>query len=197
MSAGIVPYLVQLDDVRSFPGSHDTQRLERLQALFKREIADNAALQRQAIADGAPSIGEALRQICDGSSLDHRFGAQYVYALELLCAHAGQKLRNLAVYPVDDEWLMRVVDPVFDAWRLGDFVKFKRMIYGRWPIKLPHAEFPRGGALEAADVERALGIMRGGALPKFDREIIGVIGEVRGWLEAASARKAGIVCFYY
>jgi hypothetical protein len=197
MSAGIVPFLVQLEEVRSFQGSNDSARLGRLEALFKREIADNAALHRQAIADGAPNLGEALRQICAGASLDHRFGAQYVYALELLCAHAGQKLRNATVYPVDDEWLMRVVDPVFDAWRLADFLKFKRLIYGRWPIKLPHAEFPRGGTLEADEVERALAVMRGGALPKFDREVIGVIGEVRGWLEAAAARKAGIVCFYY
>jgi hypothetical protein len=39
--------------------------------------------------------------------------------------------------------------------------------------------------------------MRKGALPKFDREIITVIGEMRGWLETCVARNAGLAAFYY
>jgi hypothetical protein len=46
-------------------------------------------------------------------------------------------------------------------------------------------------------VKRALEVMRRGALPKFDREIIAVVGDVRGWLEACAARNAGLVAFYY
>jgi hypothetical protein len=70
-------------------------------------------------------------------------------------------------------------------------------VYGHWPVKIPHADFPRGGFLEAIDVTRALEVMRRGALPKFDREVIGAIGEFRGWLEACAARNAGLVAFYY
>jgi hypothetical protein len=106
-------------------------------------------------------------------------------------------LRNQAVYPIDDEWAMRVVDPVFDAWRVGDFLKVQKLVYGAWPIKIPHADFPRGGCIEAPDVARGLDVMRRGALPKFDKDVIGVIGEMRGWLEAAAARNAGLVTFYY
>jgi len=197
MSAGIVPYSVPLESVRSFFGSKDPQLCLKIESLFKREIADNASLHRNDIAAGAPTLDVALRQLCAGDASARGFGAQYVYALELLCAHFGQKLRNGAVYPIDDEWLMRVVDPVFDAWGLGDFVKFKKLVYGHWPLKIPHAEFPRGGAVEVGDLERALAVMQRGALPKFDREIIGVIGEVRSWLEAAVPKRHGIVCFYY
>ena len=37
-------------------------------------------------------------------------------------------------------------------------------------------------------MKRALDVMRRGALPKFDREVIAVVGDVRGWLE--SVRRA-------
>ena len=197
MAAGLVPYSVSLNALRGFVGSRDPVACQKLETLFKREIADNASLQRQAIADGAPTLDVALRHLCMGDVATRGFGAQYIYALELLCAHFGNKLRNSAVYPADDEWLMRMVDPVFDAWGLGDFVKLKSLIYGRWPVKVPHADFPRGGTLEADAVARGIDVMRRGALPRFDREIIGVIGEVRGWLEAASASQSGVVCFYY
>jgi hypothetical protein len=197
MSAGLVPDSVSLAAVRSFFGSRDAQLCMKVETLFRREIADNASLCRQAIADGAPTLDVALRQLCAGEATARRFGAQYVYALELLCAHFGQKLRNQSVFPVDDEWLLRVVDPVFDAWGISDFVKLKKLVYGHWPLKIPHAEFPRGGCIEADDVQRALAIMQRGALPKFDREVIGVIGDVRGWLEHAAGKQQGLVSFYY
>lgn len=181
---GLVPYLVPLDELRRFAGSRDAPACMKLEALFKRELADE------------PGVDVALRRICMGEPLVGA-AAPGVWALEILCAHFGQKLPNQTLATVDDEWLLRVVDPVFDAWRIGDFLQMKRLVYGGWPIKIPHAESPRGGSLEASDVTRALEIMRRGALPKFDREVIGVIGEVRGWLEAAAARQAGLVTFYY
>jgi hypothetical protein len=181
---GLVPYLVPFDQLRAFAGSRDPNACMKIETLFKRELADE------------PGTDGALRRICMGEPATGN-GTPYVWALEILCAHFGQKLPNASVANADDEWLMRVVDPVFDAWRIGDFVKVKRLVYGAWPIKIPHAELPRGGAIEAADLARALDVMRKGALPKFDREIISVIGDMRGWLEACVARNAGLVAFYY
>jgi hypothetical protein len=181
---GLVPYLVPLEALRAFAGSRDPAACMKIETLFKRELADE------------PGTDAALRRICMGEPAVGD-GAAYVWALEILCAHFGQKLPNASVADVDDEWLMRVVDPVFDAWRVGDFVKLKRLVYGTWPIKIPHAESPRGGAIEAAELARGLEVMKQGALPKFDREIITVIGELRGWLEACVARGAGLVAFYY
>ena len=181
---GLVPYLVPFAELRAFAGSRDPNACMKIESLFKRELADE------------PGSDGALRRLCMGEPPSGD-GAPYVWALEILCAHFGQKLPNAAVANADDEWLMRVVDPVFDAWRIGDFVKMKRLVYGTWPIKIPHAEMPRGGGIEAADLSRALEVMRRGALPKFDREIIAVIGDVRGWLEACAARNAGLVAFYY
>ena len=156
----------------------------KIEPLFKRELADE------------PGSEGALRRICMGEPAAGD-GAPYVWALEILCAHFGYKLPNASVANADDEWLLRVVDPVFDGWRVGDFVKLKRLVYGGWPIKIPHAESPRGGSLEPGEITRGLEVIRRGALPKFDREIIAVIGEVRGWLEACAARNAGLVAFYY
>jgi hypothetical protein len=181
---GLVPYLVSFEQLRAFAGSKDPNACMKIETLFKRELADE------------PGTDAALRRICMGEAATGN-GTPYVWALEILCAHFGQKLPNASVANADDEWLMRVVDPVFDAWRLGDFVKMKRLVYGTWSIKIPHAESPRGGAIDAAELARALDVMRKGALPKFDREIIAVIGDVRGWLEACVARSAGLVAFYY
>jgi hypothetical protein len=194
--AGIVPYLVQLDQLRAFAGCKDIFRARHIVDVYKSEIADNSAVYRQAIADGAPTLARTIEQICMGEPLKG-FGAQYVYGLELLCAHFGGKLRNSSVYPSDDDWLMRVLDPIFDAWKLGEWLSFKRLVYGAWPVKLPHADFPRGGTVEADAVQRTLQVMRAGALPKFDKEVVNIIGEVRGWIEGAAAKNAGIVCFYY
>jgi hypothetical protein len=181
---GLVPYLVPFDQLRAFASSRDPNACMKIETLFKRELADE------------PGTDGALRRICMGVA-NSGDGTPFVWALEILCAHFGQKLPNASVANADDEWLMRVVDPVFDAWRVGDFVKLKRLVYGNWPIKIPHAEFPRGGSIDAPDLARALDVIRRGALPKFDREVITVIGEMRGWLEACVARNAGLVAFYY
>jgi hypothetical protein len=181
---GLVPYLVSFDQLRSFAGSRDPNACMKIEQLFKRELGDE------------PGTDGALRRICMGEPPAGN-GTPYVWALEILCAHFGQKLPNGSVANADDEWLMRVVDPIFDAWGVGDFVKCKRLVYGNWPIKIPHAESPRGGAIDAPELARALDVMRRGALPKFDREVIAIIGDVRGWLEACVARNAGLVAFYY
>lgn len=182
---GLVPYLVPFAALRSFAGSREPNACMKIEGLFKRELADE------------PGCDVALRRICMGEPAAGGDGAPFVWALEILCAHFGSKLPNAAVANADDEWLLRVVDPVFGAWRVGDFVALKRLIYGSWPIAIPHAESPRGGSIDAPELQRALEVMRAGALPRFDREIIAVIGEVRGWLEACVARNAGLVAFYY
>jgi hypothetical protein len=187
--AGIVPYMVPLGKVRGFVGGKDAQECMKIETLWKREIAEE------------PGVEGALRRMCmetapaAGGGVE---GAAFVWALEILCAHFGQKLPNAAVATVEDEWLMRVVDPVFDAWGVGDVVKMKRLVYGKWPVKIPHAEAPRGGTVEAEEVAGALERMRrGAALPRFDREVVAVIGEVRGWLEACAGRGLGLMGFYY
>jgi hypothetical protein len=180
---GLVPFAVPLEPLRAFAGSRDPQACMKLEELWKRELA------------AEPGVDGALRRICMGDTSGP--GAPYVWALEILCAHFGQKLPNASVANADDEWLMRVVDPVFDAWRVGDFVKLKRLIYGNWPLKIPHADSPRGGFIDAPDITRALSVIRTGALPKFDREIVTVIGDVRGWLETCAARNTALIAFYY
>jgi hypothetical protein len=179
--------LVPFEAVRAFAGSKDPNACMKIEAMWKRELAEE------------PGVEGALRRICmgDGAASGTIDGAASVWALEILCAHFGQKLPNAAVAGADDEWLMRVVDPVFDAWGVGDFMKMKKLVYGTWPVKIPHADSPRGGGIPPEDVKRALDVMRRGALPKFDREIIAVVGDVRGWLEACAARNAGLVAFYY
>ena len=187
--AGLVPYLVPFEALRAFAGSKDPNACMKIETMWKKELAEE------------PGVEGALRRLCMGDAAGGASGvidgAASVWALEILCAHFGQKLPNGSVANADDDWLMRVVDPIFDAWGVGDFVKCKRLVYGNWPIKIPHAESPRGGAIDAPELARALAVMRKGALPMFDREIIAVIGEVRGWLEACVARNAGLVGFYY
>jgi len=88
--AGLVPYLVPFDALRAFAGSRDPNACMKIEGLFKRELADE------------PGAAGALRRLCMGEPPSGD-GAPYVWALEILCAHFGQKLPNASVATIDDE----------------------------------------------------------------------------------------------
>jgi hypothetical protein len=197
-SYGIVPYVVQLDPLRAFAGAAAPAIVERLTTRFKREIETNALVFKRQIDAGAPTLDRALTEICNGQFAGKSHGSQYAYAVELLCAQYGEKQANQLVYPIDDQWVIRMVDPIFQQLGIASSLTMKRLIHGAWPIEVPTSEhLPYGGFLDVDEVYHAVNAMRGVQMPPFDRDVMNVIGSVRGWLETAAARRAGLVCFYY
>jgi|GEM_PF-2815739 len=195
---GIVPYAVRLESLRSFFGSKNVPELEKIKSLNKQYLADYQNDQASAIAAGAPSLGHALDHLCVGEIRKPDHPTPYAWALELLCAHFGQKQANRFTESVDDHWLVRHLDPVFKGWGLGTVLSTATFLRGQWPLPIPAPRgLPTGGALTSDEIEHALMAMKNGAVPKVDQQVISVLGDLRGWFESASASSSGLVCFYY
>jgi hypothetical protein len=199
MSYGLVPYLVNYDQLRAFWGSRNAPEVEHIKSVWKSQIAENADVYAHMIQNGAPSLGRALDEICMGQIDKPQFASQYAYALEILCAQLGQKAANQSLSPVEERWLQSTIDPIFHRWGLGMTFSTRMLTKGAWPIPIPASlGIPYGGSIAPDDLEQALMVMRNGTPPQgIDRRAIMVLGEIRGWLEGASARRGGLVCFYY
>jgi len=195
---GIVPYVVRLESLRSFFGSKNVPELEKIKSLNKQYLADYEADEAPAIAAGSPSLGAALDHLCVGEIRKPDHPAPYAWALELLCAHFGQKQSNRFTESLDDNWLVRNLDPVFRGWGLGTVLSTATFLRGAWPLPIPSPRgLPTGGTLTPSEIEHALMAMRAGAVPRVDQSVISVLGDLRGWLETASGSSSGVVCFYY
>jgi hypothetical protein len=51
-------------------------------------------------------------------------------------------------------------------------------------------------ARDRADIAPGAERIRRGALPRFDRELVDVIGDLRGWLDRCAALGTALVAFY-
>jgi hypothetical protein len=195
----LIPYVVPWDPLRAFFGGRDVPELERIKNIWKTQIAENADVYGYMIQNGAPTLGQALDHLCAGDVRKPEFASQYAWALEVLCAHIGQKHPNASVTRVEESWLAQTIDPVFRGWGLGMVFTTKMLIHGAWPLHIPQPTgTPYGGSVSPDEVEHALMVMRSATPPgRLDLRAVQVLGEIRGWLEAAAARHAGLVCFYY
>ncbi len=199
MAESLIPYVVDWNAVRGFFGSRNAPEVERIKSVWKSQIVDNADVFAYLIQNGAPSLGRALDELCMGAPQKPEFASQYVYAFEILCAVYGNKQPNQSVTNVDEAWLQSSLDPVFRAWGLGMVFTSRQLIHGAWPIAIPRPSgLPKGGAIAPDELEYAVMVMRNASPPaRLDPRVIAALGEIRGWLETASARSGGLVCFYY
>jgi hypothetical protein len=199
MANALIPYLVNYDLLRGFWGSRNAPEVERIKTVWKSQIAENADVFAHLVQNGAPTLGRALDEICFGQLSRPQFPSQYAYALEILCASFGQKVSNQFFSPVEETWLQAKVDPVLQRWGLGMVFTTRMLTSGVWPLAIPQSTgFPFGGSIAPDELEQALMVMRNGTPPQgLDRQTVMVLGEIRGWLEAAAARRAGLVTFYY
>jgi hypothetical protein len=85
-------YAVDLEDVVRAQGSKDGSLVAKIVKRYAADIEESNAWFEEELADGAPTLDEALRQIVDGAPLDADYGFQYGYALELLCRHFGARV---------------------------------------------------------------------------------------------------------
>ncbi len=198
MHHGLVPYLVPLDSVKAFWGCHQPAMVARIAERFRQEMQDNEVVHRQEIAAGAPTLAAALEELSSGQASAVGHGFQYASALELLCAHYGELLPNDPVYPIERTWLKRELDPIFQRWNIAHLISAERMIGGAWPLPIPSPQdLPAGGTIELSTILEIVAVMRNTPPPELRGNAIPVIGQMRQWLETASARQLSIVFFYY
>jgi hypothetical protein len=199
MSESLIPYAVAWQPLREFWGSRNVPEVERIKNVWKTQIAENADIYSYMIQNGAPTLAQALDQLCAGQIQRPDFPSQYAYALEILCVQFGTKLPNAAFSPVEETWLEQKIDPVLKRWGLSMTFTISMLTHGAWPLPIPAARgVPFGGALGPDELEHALMVMRSASPPaQLDRQTMQALGDIRGWLETASSRRAGLVCFYY
>ncbi|HEU5118282.1 MAG TPA: hypothetical protein VFT74_16810, partial [Isosphaeraceae bacterium] len=95
MGYSTVAYAVDIDRLRSVFGSEDAQLLQKIEAKHAKDLRRGDKTFADQIRDGAPTQGEALRQIIAGKIEGPDWaGFQYGYVLEILCKHLGTLLDN-------------------------------------------------------------------------------------------------------
>jgi hypothetical protein len=199
--SGIIPYVVQIDPLRKFFGSMNVPELEKIKSANKTYITEQDEIFRWLIDGGAPPLNQALDHICAGDIRRPQFASQYAYALELLCAHFGQPQPNQHTNPIDADWFISSMEQVLRAWGLGTVLHAEAILRGVWPLPIPRnnsKEPPTGGTIMPDEIEHAIMAMRNGSIPgNLDPRAIPMLGELRGWFEAAAAARGALVCFYY
>jgi hypothetical protein len=197
----ISSYAVDLGRVARAWGSHDTRLVNR--AIAGARCDRNAASFAEEIAEGAPRLDEAIRELVDGKITKRRYGFQYVYALEALCRALGKQ--------VGDElkigrWIELIIDPRLKKVKARGFERLFHIDVIALPVKLPKpSSYPLASSMTRAEVKIARDAFERLARlvdeedPKVDvRDTIDyVLAEVRARLGGAARRRSGLVHFLY
>jgi hypothetical protein len=190
-----MPYRVDLARLRGVVGSNDALLKSRL-ASERDKIEELDELFADGIADGQPSTAEAIDHLLSGRTLHPDAGAQYAYAVELICGTFGAMLDNGRTYPLSARWLASDVKPVLEQAGLPDI--FEQLLDRGLPIHLPAPDdFPGTGFLEGTEIDAALDMLSKLPRAELDGEVAEVLDEVGDWLTAAKAANQALVCFYY
>jgi len=213
MSYTLVPYLVDLDELRRVVGSGDAALLERA----RERAPDTFAEPERDEDDEEVSVGTALRHLVMGEPPQADSAHQYGYALEHLCAVLGRGL--------DAGWWEAIRWPVLDATGMSE------VLDSGPPVPLPKiADFPRIGFLEPPAIAALAARAAAGPLASIapsgkrrkpsiqQRLLLGVVGavfrlpsrepltpeelrdcldEAAAWLREATGTGKGLVFFYY
>lgn len=179
MSRTLMPYAVDLAALRDSVGSED----EVLAQSALRELAE-------------PEQQDALRALIVGTDLpDDK--ASCLHAVEGLCGALGVGLSNASVAPLDFDLVDRV-DAILGGATGGKF-GLSDLIYTGPPIELPGSvdDYPQVGVVEADAVKEALACLQDNPLESDVDTVDDILVEVKGWLEVAAVRSAGLVGFLY
>jgi hypothetical protein len=86
MAITLTVYSVPWDELRGIPGS----RQRKLVAEIEREYGPRHSLDEMFLKAESPwTLGEAVRQIVNGATLDPGWGTAYAYAVEAICWSLG------------------------------------------------------------------------------------------------------------
>jgi hypothetical protein len=210
MSYSLIPYVVDLDQLRNAVGSKD-------EALISALIAgDPERFQDEDPDDEEISLGKALRQLIMGEPLDAGSAHQYGYALKELCGHLGEEVAERDLWE-SIHW------EVLESTGADELLNQSGS-----PVPLPRIEsFPNIGHLRAADVTALVAKLGSGHLstaapsgrkprrslrsrlvgmllsrivrrePMSAEDVRECLDEYEGWLRKAAAERKSLVFFYH
>ena len=184
MSYSLVPYFVDLDQLRRVVGSKDETLIAAVHASDPARFDDAGGENDDGYGEEL-SLGAALSQLVMGEKLNKSHAHQYGYALERVCEHVGQRLTCNLWCGV--RWAA-MEDTGVDAilTRSGP------------PVKLPPIpDFPTIGYLDRQEVRAMVEQMGEEGLGHEDAELRELLKEFEGWLREAAGSGKDLILFYY
>lgn len=181
-------YAVDLELLKSVLGSKDEALLSRLMAAYSADLAQLDEWFEDDIEDGAPSSGQALKELVSGDAPKSVSGvAQYGYALEILCRGIGQVMYPAHLTQLSTDWL---------AGRSGldQLGTSPGPLLGLVPIPF---DFPGVGCVAPDEVESRIAEGRAAAAVATDVGTRECYAEYIGWLEAARKKGVALLSFLY
>ena len=184
---------MDLDKLAAAAGKNDRRLLAAMLKKQAEEIADNDESFEEEIAKGTPSLPVALEQIVAGTiKAPKGSGFQYGYALEVLCAHLGERIEeeDLSFFHEFIDGYLKKVKSRSSMKLLGE---------DKLPIRIPKpADFPGIGSITLEQVIEATPFFTvASALAIDDDDATEVFEEILGWLKVAKKKKRGLVWFVY
>ena len=173
-------YSIDLDELKSFYGSHDEQKLAAVLQEASDEIESLDGFFSDLIddcEDDWPMAVDAIAEICAGSCVFKNAAPVYGYCLECICQVLGERIAYLG--PL-------TAHPYRSA-----------LLEERVPIPIPRdQDFPTIGYLDAADVAGELNLVRSADRPD-DECLAEDMDEYQEALERAVDGGKSIIAFYY
>jgi hypothetical protein len=182
MGYGTNAYAVDVDRLRSAFGCGDQELLREIETKHAKSFRRRDETFEDKVRDGAPTQGEALRQIIAGEIKGPDWaGFQYGYVLELLCEHLGRAL--------DSDDLIAFISDLEIPTALNESGP---------PIPIPTPrDFPSIGYLTAEQVREEYEHLKDQDLSHEDEEIEEARGEFLSYLRQAREKGLGLVTFAY
>lgn len=187
-------YAVDLAKLQKVWASADDKTKRALLKKQAERIEQNDKWFATRIEAGAPTLATCIDDIFAGKVTKKKFGYQYGYALEAICAHLGSRIEDL-----DMTWFAEFLDPYLKKQKQASTQKL--IGHDVRPIAIPKADdFPEIGTIDAAGMTKlaaALDAIEDAVEEEDDGDAAEVIEELRGWLARAKKAKKQIVWFVY
>lgn len=204
MSYAPTAFAVDLDRVRALWGSKDMKLVAKVVAKHSDEITEKNEWFEDDIAKGAPTVIDALAEIVNGKCTQKKHGFMYAYALELACNVIGTNL--YAAECLNADWFDAFGDALPAKGPIKRLLSAKAMTENPKmivPIPKP-GDFPGMGYLSADECKTIQVALKAVTLdPDEDygdftgEDLDEGLGELRGWLAKAIAKKRGLLMFTY
>ncbi|MFW5416009.1 hypothetical protein J0910_05235 [Nocardiopsis sp. CNT-189] len=191
MSYGLMPYAVDLAELRSVIGSSSEQALN---SLLRSDWADSLdRLDRT----GGPTAREAVRHLLLGEEYDKGSGALYAYCLKtILEAHpCASFLFNGEWSPVRYDWFEEVEAELKKA---GVSFDPASLTYEGQVVPLPPIDdFPQIGCVEADRAAELAAEFDAMDEDRIDPQALDGVRELRGWFRECARTGRGLVTYYH
>jgi hypothetical protein len=184
MSSTINVYAVSIDRLNQLLGSRDQAEIDAVVSSHKGFLATIDDIDDEA----EMTCAQAVAELVNGSPDKDGPGYLYGYALEALCAYAGEELPNICGIVGASRWIEET-DALLE--RLQVPLRLMDLVYRGSPVPIPDPDdSPCIGRWPADQIPTALAALRAVDFNPLDRDAAETLEQIRGWLEAA-AREPG------